>query len=51
MSEENVEKLIAMIKEEAYVPNDWIGVSELKVVRLENVLDLIEQLRDKKWSW
>lgn len=54
MTEENVEKLIAMIKEEAYVPGDWAGVSEIKVVHLENVLGLIEQLRDKQnnnWNW
>lgn len=49
MSEENVEKLIAMIKEEAYVPRDWEGVSEIKVVHLENVLGLIEQLRNYRW--
>ena len=49
MSEENVEKLIAMLKEEAYVPGDWAGVSEIKVVNLENVLGLIEQLRNYKW--
>ena len=46
MSEENVEKLIEMIKQEAYVPGDWAGVSEIKVVHLEKVLDLIEELRD-----
>ena len=45
MSEENVEKLIAMIKQEAYVPSVWQGVSEIKVVHLENVLNLIEQFR------
>ena len=49
MSEENVEKLIAMIKEEAYVPGEWQGVSEIKVVHLENVLGLIEQLRNTRW--
>lgn len=51
MSEENVEKLIAMLKEEAYVPREWDGVSEIKVVHLQNVLGLIEQLRNKSWSW
>lgn len=45
MSEENVGKLIAMIKEEAYTPNEWIGVSKNKVVNLDAVLLLIEQLR------
>ena len=48
MSEENVEKLIAMLKEEAYVPSDYWGVSDTKVVNLENVLGLIEQLRNYK---
>lgn len=43
MSEENVFKLIAMIKEEAYIPREWEGVSETKVVNLENVLGIIEQ--------
>lgn len=47
MSEENVEKLIAMIKQEAHVPGDWQGVSETKVVHLENVLSLIESLRNR----
>lgn len=45
MTEENVEKLIAMIKQEAYVPGDWRGISEVKVVNLENILGIIEQLR------
>lgn len=50
MTEENVDKLIAMLKEEAYVPGNWKGISEIKVVHLENVLCLIEQLREnKKW--
>lgn len=49
MSEENVEKLIAMIKQDAYVPSDWKGVSEIKVVHLENVLEIIEQLRNHEW--
>lgn len=46
MTEENVEKLIAMLKEEAYIPSDRLGVSEIKVVHLENVLGLIEALRE-----
>lgn len=45
MSEENIEKLIAMIKQEAYVPGEWRGISEIKVVNLENVLRIINQLR------
>lgn len=46
MSDENLEKLIEMVKEKAYVPADWVGVSELKVVRLDDVLEIIEQLRE-----
>lgn len=46
MSEENVNKLIAILKEEAYTPSDWVGASSIKVVHLENVLGLIEQLRN-----
>ena len=46
MSDENVFKLIAMIKEEAYVPDEWKGVSEIKVINLENVIGLIEQLKN-----
>lgn len=46
MSNENVEKLIEMIKEKAYIPRDWIGVSESKVVRLDDVLEIINQLKD-----
>lgn len=45
MSEENVNKLIAMIKEESYTLSDWIGVSKNKVINLDAVLLLIEQLR------
>ena len=33
MSEENIEKLIAMIKEEAYIPGDWVGVYEIEQLR------------------
>jgi len=46
MTEENVKKLIAILKEEAFTPNDWLGVSETKVVFLDNALGLIEQLRN-----
>ena len=49
MSEENVEKLVAMLKEEAYIPRDWAGVSELKVVNLDNVLSLIHALRNERY--
>lgn len=45
MSDENIFKLIAMLKKEAYVPDEWKGVSEIKVVNLENVIRLIEQLK------
>ena len=48
MTEENVDKLIEAIKEKAYVPSDWVGVSDIKTVRLDDVLDLIAELRDKK---
>lgn len=46
MSDENVFKLIAILKEEAYIPNEWEGISEIKVVNLENVIGLIEQLKN-----
>ena len=48
MTEENVNRLIEAIKEKAYVPGDWVGVSDVKTVRLDDVLDLIEELRDNK---
>lgn len=46
MSNENVEILIEMIKEKAYIPGDWTGVSESKVIRLDDVLEIINQLKD-----
>jgi len=48
MTEENVNQLIEAIKEKAYIPNDWVGVSDIQSVRLNDVLDLIEELRDNK---
>lgn len=51
MTEEKVNELIEAIKEKAYVPSDWVGVSEIKSVRLEDVLNLIEQYRDKKQNY
>ena len=46
MTEENVNKLIEEIKKKSYIPSDWVGVSDIKTVRLDDVLNLIEELRD-----
>lgn len=52
MSEENVQKLIEMVKEKAYIPGDRIGVSDKKVVRLDDVLEIIEELKiNQKGLW
>lgn len=45
MTEENVKDLIEAVKESAYVPGDWFGVSDMKVVRLEDVLTLIDRFK------
>ena len=44
MNEKNVEKLIEMLKEAAYIPNDRIGVSDRKVVDLNTALKFINLL-------
>ena len=46
MSNENVEKLIEMIEEKAFVPGDYQGISEIKVVFLDDVLEIIKELKD-----
>lgn len=46
MSEENVQKLIEMVKEKAYIPNVRIGVGIKEVVQLDDVLEIIEELKD-----
>ena len=49
MNEKNVDKLVQLIKEEAYIPREYEGVSELKVVNLNKVLSLINKLRDERY--
>jgi hypothetical protein len=49
MSEKNVEKLIKMLKEAAYIPGDWQGVSDRKIVDLDTALKYINLLRDERY--
>jgi hypothetical protein len=46
MTEENINKLIDGIMENAFIPNEWLGVSDIRVVRLDDVLMLINRLKD-----
>lgn len=43
MPNENVEKLIEMVKEKAYVPGGFTGLTEFKVVDLDDVLRIIQE--------
>lgn len=49
MDEKYVEKLIVMLKEAAYIPGDWVGVSDLKVVNLDKAISLIQKLRNERY--
>ncbi len=44
-------KLAKIIKKEindkAYVPGDWVGVSEVKTVRLDDVLQIIDKYTEE----
>ena len=53
MTEELVKELIEKIKEKAYVPSDWRGVTERKVVRLNDVINILNEYKVeyKKYYW
>ena len=49
MDEKNVEKLIEKMKEASYIPRDWVGVSDRRVVDLSTVLKFINILRNERY--
>lgn len=51
MTEELIRELIEKIKDKAYVPNDWYGASERKVVSLSDVIDVLNECRPKDKYW
>ena len=51
MTEELIRELIEKIKDKAYIPNDWYGVSEGKAVSLSDVIDVLNECRPKDKYW
>ena len=53
MTEELIRELIEKIEEKAYVPSDWVGVSEIKVVGLNDVINILNEYKVeyKKYYW
>lgn len=51
MTEELIIEIIEKIKEKAYIPNDWYGVSENKEVHLSDVIDVLNEYRPKDKCW
>lgn len=47
MTEEIIKDLIEKIEEKAYVPSDWVGVTERKVVRLNDVINILKEYKPK----
>ena len=51
MTEELIRELIEKIEEKAYTLNDWYGVSERKVVELDDVISVLNEYRPKDKYW
>ena len=51
MTEELIKELIEKIEEKAYVPNDWYGLSDSKVVELDDVVSVLNEYRPKDKYW
>ena len=52
MSEGLIKELIEKIEDKAYVPCDWVGVSENKIVSLNDVISILNEYRPREyWHW
>ena len=51
MTEELIRELIEKIEDKAYIPNDWYGIGENRVVSLSDVIDVLNEYRPDKYWW
>ena len=51
MTEDLIKEIKEKIEEKSYIPNDWDGVSERKVVNLNDVIDVLNEYRPKEKYW
>lgn len=52
ISENLIDEIIVKIEEKAYVPNSWVGVSDMKEVYLKDVIEILDGYRpEKKRVW
>ena len=51
MTEDLIKEITEKIEEKAYISNDWAGVSERKVVNLNDVIDVLNEYRQKDKYW
>lgn len=51
MEEKIIKEMIAKITEKSYVPGDWVGVSDVKSVRLDDVINILESYIPERNSW
>ncbi len=47
MNKDIVKAIKKEIKDKAYVPGDWVGVSDVQVVRLSDVLWIIDKYTEE----
>lgn len=47
MTEKIIRELTEKIEEKAYIPVDWVGVSEIKVVKLDDIINILNEYKPK----
>ena len=52
MDEKLIKEISERVTEQSYVPSDWVGVSDTRVVRLNDVIDILESYKPvKHYGW
>ena len=51
MTEKLINEIIEKIKEKAYIPSDWVGVSERQSVNLSDVINILNEYKPKDKCW
>lgn len=52
VEEKIIKEMIVKITDKSYVPGDWVGVSDVKSVRLDDVINILESYipeRNSRW--
>ena len=51
MEEKIIKEMIVKITDKSYVPGDWVGVSDVRTVRLDDVINILESYIPERNSW